>query len=319
MNILVVMPTEEIHREMLRRAAPGGAFVFTSAREVTRQQIQDAEIIIGNAPAALIAGSRKLKLLQLNSAGADGYTAPGVLPEGCILCNASGAYGLAISEHMLGGLLCLMKKLDRYRLNQEKHLWRDEGSVTSIFGSKTLVVGYGNLGSEFALRMRALGSTVIGIRRNKTEKPRELDALYQMDALEDCLKDADIVASCLPGTRETYHVWNEKTFAQMRPGTFFLNVGRGGAVDGAALADALNRGHLAGACVDVTEPEPLPPEHPLWEARNILITPHISGAYHLKETHERILKIACENVDAFLTGRPVRNVVDFATGYRRLQ
>lgn len=311
MNILVVMPTDESHRQMLHKAAPDGDFTFVPIGDVTRQQVQEADIIIGNAPIPLIAGTRKLKLLQLNSAGTDGYTAPGVLPEGCTLCNATGAYGLAVSEHMLGGLLCLMKKLDRYRLNQEQHLWHDEGGVTSIYGAKTLVVGYGNLGSEFARRMYALGSTVTGIRRHVGEKPAELAALYPMDALDDCLKDADIIASFLPGSRETYHLWNEQTFAKMKPGAFFLNAGRGGAVASMALADALNRGHLAGACVDVTEPEPLPPDHPLWDARNVLITPHVSGGYHLKETHERVIRIACQNVDAFLTGKPIRNIVKF--------
>ena len=318
MNILVVMPANDTHREKLQKAAPGAAFTYASAKELSREQVQNADIIIGNAPAALISGSERLKLLQLNSAGTDGYTVPGVLPKGCILCNATGAYGLAISEHSLGALLCLMKKLDRYRLNQQQHLWQDEGGVTSIYGSKTLVVGYGNLGSEFAKRMKALGSTVTGIRRCKTEKPEELDALYQMDALEECLKEADIVASCLPGTPETYHLFNEKTFALMKPGAYFLNVGRGSAVDSMALADALNSGHLAGASVDVTEPEPLPPDHPLWDAKNILITPHISGQYHLKQTHERIIDIACENISAFLSGNPMKNIVDFQTGYRKL-
>lgn len=318
MQILVVMPTEEIHRQKLRNAAPEAEFVFSSAKEVTRQTVHAADIIIGNAPAKLITGTRKLKLLQLNSAGTDGYTTPGVLPDGCILCNATGAYGLAISEHMIGSLLCIMKKLDRYRMNQSQHLWQDEGGVTSIYGSRTLVVGYGNLGSEFAKRMKALGSHVTGIRRNQTEKPEELDALYQMDALESCLKEADIVAACLPGTPETYHVFNEKTFGMMKQGAFFLNVGRGTAVDAYALADALNSGHLAGASVDVTEPEPLPQDHPLWDAKNLLLTPHISGQYHLKETHERIIGIACENVKAFLGGKALRNIVDFKTGYRKL-
>lgn len=318
MRILVVMPTEEVHRQKLRQAAPEADFVFASPEALTRQLVHSADIIIGNAPATLIAGTRQLKLLQLNSAGTDGYTTPGILPEGCVLCNATGAYGLAISEHMIGSLLCIMKKLDRYRMNQARHLWRDEGGVTSIYGSKTLVVGYGNLGSEFAKRMKALGSRVTGIRRNKTEKPEELEALYQMDALEACLKDADIVAACLPGTPETYHIFNEKTFGMMKRGAYFLNVGRGTAVDSLALADALNSGHLAGASVDVTEPEPLPQEHPLWDAKNLLLTPHISGQYHLKETHERIIGIACGNVEAFLGGKPLRNIVDFKTGYRKL-
>ena len=219
---------------------------------------------------------------------------------------------------MIGSLLCIMKKLHLYGADQSKHVWNDYGNVASIYGSKTLVVGFGDIGSEFAVRMHALGSQVTGIRRNKTEKPDYLEALYQMDAFYECLKTADIVATCLPGTKETYHIFDKKAFAQMKEGAFFLNVGRGSAVDSYALADALNSGHLAGASVDVTEPEPLPSDHPLWDAKNLLITPHISGNYHLKETHERIVRIAADNLDRFIRGEKLRNVVDFATGYRKL-
>ena len=144
------------------------------------------------------------------------------------------------------------------------------------------------------------------------------EALYQMDALAECLRTADIVAACLPGTEETYHIFDRNAFAKMKKGAYFLNVGRGNAVDSYALAEALNSGHLAGASVDVTEPEPLPKEHPLWDAKNLLITPHTSGNYHLQETHERIIQIAADNLARFMQGRELRNIVDFATGYRKL-
>ncbi len=318
-QILVVIPVEDCHKAMLEAAAPSAEFIYSSPKAVTSEQVQSADIIIGNVPAKLIAGSKKLRWLQLNSAGTDGYTVPGVLPEDALLTNATGAYGLAISEHLLACLLHLMKKLNHYQREMETHTWQDHGAVTSIYGSKTLVVGYGNIGSEFAVRMHALGSSVTGIRRNKTEKPDYLAGLYQMDRLHECLKDADIVVSCLPGTKETYHVFDADAFAAMKPGAFFLNVGRGNAVDSYALAEALNCGHLAGAAVDVTEPEPLPADHPLWDAKNMLITPHVSGGYHLKETHERIIRIAVENLRRFTNGEALKNNVDFATGYRKLE
>lgn len=317
-HILVVMPAEDRHLDMFRQAMPDAEILCIPDRDVTQEQVHDADIIIGNAPAALIRGTQKLKWLQLNSAGTDGYTAPGVLPEGCMLTNATGAYGLAISEHMIGALLCVMKKLHLYGANQQQHVWLDHGSVTSIWGSRTLVVGYGDIGSEFGKKMHALGSTVTGIRRNKTEKPEELEALYQMDRLMDCLPEADIVATCLPGTASTYQIFNAEAFAAMKPGSYFVNVGRGTAVDSMALADALNSGHLAGATVDVTDPEPLPADHPLWNAKNLLITPHISGFYHLKETHERIIRIAARNLAHFVAGELLENQVDFSTGYRKL-
>ena len=105
----------------------------------------------------------------------------------------------------------------------------------------------------------------------------------------------------------------------MKEGAYFLNIGRGSSVDSLALADALNSGHLAGASVDVTDPEPLPPDHPLWNARNILITPHISGGDHLRETTERIVGIAADNLNRFIAGRALRNVVDPEAGYRRFE
>ncbi len=317
-KILVVLPVEDRHKELLKSSATDADFEFIPAKDVTEEQAHEADIIIGNVAPELIKGTSKLKWLQLNSAGTDGYTTEGVLPKETLLTNATGAYGLAISEHMIGSLLCIMKKLHLYGADQPKHVWNDYGNVASIYGSKTLVVGFGDIGSEFAVRMHALGSQVTGIRRNKTEKPDYLEALYQMDAFYECLKTADIVATCLPGTKETYHIFDKKAFAQMKEGAFFLNVGRGSAVDSYALADALNSGHLAGASVDVTEPEPLPSDHPLWDAKNLLITPHISGNYHLKETHERIVRIAADNLDRFMRGEKLRNVVDFATGYRKL-
>ncbi|MBS7340736.1 MAG: D-2-hydroxyacid dehydrogenase [Lachnospiraceae bacterium] len=317
-KILVVLPVENRHKELLRSCAEGAQMEFIPAKDLTKQLVQDADIIIGNVSPELLRGTGRLKWLQLNSAGTDGYTEDGILPEGALLTNATGAYGLAISEHMIGALLCIMKKLHLYGADQQKHVWGDHGNVTSIYGSKTLVVGFGDIGSEFAVRMNALGSRVTGIRRNQTEKPDYLEALYQMDALAECLRTADIVAACLPGTEETYHIFDRNAFAKMKKGAYFLNVGRGNAVDSYALAEALNSGHLAGASVDVTEPEPLPKEHPLWDAKNLLITPHISGNYHLQETHERIIQIAADNLARFMQGRELRNIVDFATGYRKL-
>ncbi len=318
-KILVVLPVEDRHKELLEENAPDAEFLYCEKASVTKAQVQEATIIIGNVPPKLLEGTRNLKWIQLNSAGTDGYTVPGVLPEKAVLTNGTGAYGLALSEHMLGMLLSLMKKLYLYAEDQREHIWGDRGPVTSIYGSTTLVVGMGDIGSEFAKRMHALGSRVIGIRRNKTQKPEYLDGLYQMDALDEWLAKADIVAVALPGTKETYHLFHADTFRKMKRGAFFLNIGRGSAVDAAALAEALNTGRLAGAGVDVTEPEPLPEDHPLWDAKNVLITPHISGQYHLPETFERVVRIAAENLAAFRDGRELRNEVDFATGYRKLK
>ena len=316
-NVLVTLPVEERHKELLAGNAPHADFTYCLNADLNKDMVQNAEVIVGNVPIDMLKGTDKLKWLQLNSAGTDGYTADGVLPKGAVLTNATGAYGLAISEHMLGALLCMMKKLYLYEDDQRNHIWSDHGHVTSIWGSKTLVVGFGNIGCEFAMKMHALGSSVTGIRRTQAEKPEYLEGLYQMDKLKECLKDADIVATCLPGTKETYKVFDKEAFAAMKPGAFFINVGRGNAVDSDALADALNSGHLGGASIDVTDPEPLPKDHPLWDAKNLLITPHVSGFYHLPETFEKIIRITARNFDNYEHGRTLENEVDFATGYRK--
>lgn len=318
-TILVTLNLDAARKQKLAASAGDADLVFLPSREVTDALLSTADAVIGNLPPKRLGIARNLKWIQLSSAGADGYTEPGVLPEGAVLTNASGAYGLAISEHMAACLLFLMKNLGGYAENQAEHVWRDCGPVSSVWNSRTLVVGLGDIGGEFARRMHALGSRVTGIRRHEAPKPDYLDALYQPDRFTDCLGDADVVASCLPGTRETRRLFDRDAFAAMKEGAYFLNVGRGSSVDSLALAEALNSGHLAGASVDVTDPEPLPADHPLWCARNILVTPHISGGDHLPETVERIVGIAADNLGRFVNGQELRNVVDLRAGYRRFE
>ena len=136
--------------------------------------------------------------------------------------------------------------------------------------------------------------------------------------LDEYLPQADCVAITLPGTTATKGMFDAERMAKMKDGAILLNVGRGMIVDTDALCAALENGKLAGAGVDVTDPEPLPADHPLWKMENAVITPHISGGYHLQETHDRIVRIMAENLKRFLAGEPLRNVVDFSTGYRKL-
>lgn len=164
--------------------------------------------------------------------------------------------------------------------------------MTSVWGSATLVVGLGDIGGEYAKRMKALGSYTIGVRRTPGEKPEYLDEIYTTDSLDELLPRADFVALSLPNSPSTYHIMDERRLGLMKPGAYLLNVGRGSAIDGDALCRALKEGRLGGCRVDVTDPEPLPGDHPLWDAPRMVITPHISGQYHLKETFERIVRIA---------------------------
>jgi phosphoglycerate dehydrogenase-like enzyme len=137
-----------------------------------------------------------------------------------------------------------------------------------------------------------------------------------MAHFNEYLAKADIVASCLPDTPETYHIYDAARFAAMKKGAYFVNVGRGTNVDQAALQEAVAQGHLAGAALDVTDPEPLPSSAPLWKTPGIYITPHISGGYHLRATHDYIVRIAADNLKRYRAGDPLENIVDLMTGYK---
>ena len=216
-------------------------------------------------------------------------------------------------------LLSIYKKLYLYRDNQNNNLWKDEGEVKSIYGCTALIIGLGDIGGEFAKRIKALGGYTIGVRRSDTNKPEYLDELYLMDKIDELLPRADVVALSLPGTKETYKLFSKERIYKMKKDAVLLNVGRGTAIDTEALCDALEEGRLLGAALDVTAPEPLPKNHRIWNIKNAIITPHISGDYHLKETHERIARIAIHNFECYIKGKELRNVVDFSTGYRDLK
>jgi phosphoglycerate dehydrogenase-like enzyme len=317
MKVLVTIPVNETHKKELASKAGAAKLVYVLSNKVTAKDVADVEAIIGNVPADLLKDAKKLRWLQLNSAGADAYIKDGVMPEGAALTNATGAYGLALSEHMLAQLLAMMKKLYPYYDNQKEGLWKDEGTVHSIYGSTVLVVGLGDIGGSFARRMKALGAYVIGMRRRSNVIPDYADEMASLDDLDQVLGRADIVASSLPGTAATKHLFNKKRFAAMKKGAYFLNIGRGTAVVSADLCAAVKNGQLAGAAVDVTDPEPLPADDPMWKVPGLYITPHISGQYHLAATLDNIVHIAAQNLAAFLKDQPLRNEVDFTTGYKK--
>ena len=317
MKILVVMDVDAKQKQWLEMAAPEADFCYCPGDGTQAgKALEDADIIIGNIAPDLVKEASQLKWLQLNSAGANEYCRPGILQAGVTLTNATGAYGLALSEHMLAQTLAMMKKLYRYYDNQHQALWRDEGPVTSLYGATVVVVGFGNIGRNFGQRVKAMGAHVIGLRRRQGAVPPEADEMGNMAHFNDYLAQADIVASCLPDTPETYHLYDAARFGAMKKGAYFVNVGRGTNVDQKALRDAVVAGHLAGAALDVTDPEPLPPSDPLWQTPGIYITPHISGGYHLQATHDYIVRIAADNLKRYLTGDPLENIVDLMTGYK---
>lgn len=324
-EVLVTIPVEPQHKICLENAVPsseGGRelhFTYLAKENVTQEMVENAEVILGNVNPEYLRRAGRLKLLQLDSAGAASYTVPGVMPPNAQLANATGAYGLAVSEHMLASVLMLVKKLHLYQQNMQSHQWKDEGQVSSIRDSVTLVIGLGDIGGQFAKRMHALGSHVIGVRRNQAKRPDYVDEMYQMEELDSLLGRADIVACSLPGTPQTEHLINKERIAKMKDGAFLINAGRGSLIPTKDLCEALYSGKLGGAAIDVAEQEPLPEDSMLWNAPNLLVTPHISGNYHMRQIKELIVEIAADNLKAVMSGGRIKNEVDFQTGYRKFQ
>lgn len=314
MKILVALPLNERQKEKLEQNFRHQEFVYCLPDQLTEEILSDVEVILGNVPPRLLAHAGKLRWLQLNNAGTEGYCG-GALPEDVLLTNATGAYGLAISEHMVGMLFELQKNLNLYSRNQREHVWKSEGHVRIIEGSRVLVIGLGDIGTAFAQKMKGLGCRTVGIKRREARKPEGVDDLYTLERLERQLPLADIVALCLPGNQDTRHMLNEERIGMLKNNAVVLNVGRGMTLDTDALTRALKEGRIAGACLDVTDPEPLPSDHPLWDMENVILTPHVSGGFTLPETLEKILNICIENLECYLVKRPLRNVVDRKTGY----
>lgn len=308
-SILVVIPFTDSQRALLSSVAPSAQICFASPETVTSEQIAQSDIIMGNLSPAQLSAATNVKWVQLASAGAERYAAPGVLPKQVALTNAVGAYGEAVSEHMLAVLLELMKNLNLYRDNQNGHVWQDRGAVTSINGADVLVVGLGDIGTHFATLATALGAHVIGVRRHVSQPPQGVEKVVTLDTMNPAVVNADVVVSFLPGGEATHHVLGQSFFASMKQDSYFLNGGRGSVVDPDALREALTMGKLAGAGLDVTEPEPLPTDDPLWNMPNVVITPHVAGGFHLPAVLEHISAICSANLTSYLAGKPLNNLV----------
>lgn len=307
-HILVALPLTDAQRETLRAAAPNFAYRFTTPEQAALADVLWADAILGNVPVELICQNRHLAWFQSNFAGPDPYLAPGVLPPDCIITNATGAYGLAISEWMLGMWLALAKDLLLYRDRQRRQAWDPiDRPVRPVTGARVLCVGMGDIGSSFARRAHALGAQVVGVRRRPAPAPAYCLRVVGVDRLDEELPAADVVALSLPGTPQTERLFDAARLARCKRGAILLNVGRGSAVDSDALAAAVQSGALFGAALDVTDPEPLPPGHPLWGLETVLITPHISGRFSLPQTLENIVGIFAHNLRLYAAGQPLDN------------
>ena len=280
-------------------------------------KILQCEIIFGGIKPALLKEATNLKWLHTQYAGVDSLLKPEVnFPKDVILTNSAGTYGIAISEYLLTTTLMLMRRNLEYAKLQFQNTWKPLGTVKCIYGSKICVVGLGDIGENYAKRCKSLGATVSGVVRTvRQTKPDFVDKLYTINQLDEAIADADVVASSLPGTNETIGLFNDARINKMKPGALILNIGRGTAIDTPALISALQSGQIGGAGLDVTDPEPLPADSPLWQMENVIITPHVSGNHTLELTNDLIVDKFIKYLQDYLAGREFERVVDKELGY----
>lgn len=305
--------------EELAKLASNVRVVSGLSREQALERAHEAHGVDARfATPEFLERATNLRWVQTMSAGVDRYmqVKPLIDNDALVLTNMRGAYGPAIADHSFAMLLTLTRDLGFYAQKQREQSWARGGSGAQAFaleGRTMFVVGLGGIGTEIAERANGFGMRVIATRRSGSDNPKFVERVGRPEHLLEMLPEADVVALCVPLTPETEKLFDERAFAALKPGAILINVARGKVVDTQALLAALDSGRLGGACLDVTDPEPLPAEHPLWRAKNVVITPHISATAELSE--ERGWALLRENVRRFGAGEPLLNVVDKQAGY----
>ena len=303
----------------LKSLAPNVRVVSGLSREQVLERADEARAVDAYyLSPELITRAKNLVWVQAMSAGVDRYVGIAGLAKSpsIVLTNLRGVHGPAIADHAFGMLLTLTRDLRHYAAQQDKAVWKRDGSGApriALQGRTMLVVGLGGIGTEIAQRAHGFGMRVIATRRGDDPAPDYVSRVGHSADLLAMLPEADVVAISVPLTAETQGMFNAKAFAAMKPGAYLINIARGKVVDSTALLSALQSKRLAGACLDVTDPEPLPADSPLWRMPNVLITPHTSAEADL--TNDRVWGLLRENVRRFGAGEPLLNVVDVTVGY----
>lgn len=317
LRILVTVPFKDYHMDRLREVAGSLATITqvsvgANSNEM-RSYLAQSDAVIGEPAPALLAEGTPVRWVQMTWAGTDLYTRGAIpFPEGMRLTNVAGAaYGHIISQYILGQVIAIMQNFPTYVRQQERELWQCAGGVQSLDNTQVLVFGTGDIGLCTARRLQGFDATIIGVCRD-TARPRPgFDALVSLADAEGYLPTSDVVINCLPNTDETAYWMNERRLNLMKEGSILVNVGRGNFIDCLALARVLKAGRLRGAALDVTDPEPLPLGHPLWQEPRCVITPHEAGGAFGKNTgtEDRICDVCCENLRLFIHNEPLTHVV----------
>jgi phosphoglycerate dehydrogenase-like enzyme len=302
----------------LQPAAPGVELVAAPRHDDAVDAMEGADAVIGFCSQEIVDAGMSLRWLQLPYAGAERCIAVHGVREGDLLVtNAQRIYGPEIAEHVMAMLLSFSRGLYRYLPQQARGKW-DRGLVPEealweLDGKTLLVVGLGGIGTEVARLGHAMGMTVIATRGSRRAGPDFVSYVGLADELMELTPRADVIVNAAPLTPSTTGLFDGAFFEAMKPTAYFINVGRGRSVVTEDLVSALRDGRIAGAGLDVTEPEPLPEGHVLWGMPNVIITPHISARSDLRS--ERLWIVLRENLRRYVAGEPMLSVVDTTRGY----
>jgi phosphoglycerate dehydrogenase-like enzyme len=315
--ILIHLPPDDLSHERLERIqalAPGYRVVVSEDRAEIEPLLDAIEIAAVHFPPQWIERAPRLRWYQQWGAGTDWLLRhPEIARRDFILTNASGVHAIPISEHILAMLLAFTRQLPAAFRAQAQRRWQRDVPAGELAGCTLVLVGVGAIGRRTARIASALGMRVIGVRRNPARELPEVDRMVGTDQILDVLPEADFVVLTIPLTADTRHLLDARAFEKMKPSAYVINIGRGGTIDEEALVQALRSGAIAGAGLDVFASEPLPADSPLWEMENVIITAHYSGS--TPHYDERALKIFIDNLERFVAGLPLRNVVDKQAGY----
>jgi D-2-hydroxyacid dehydrogenase (NADP+) len=307
-------PDDEL-LEQVRSLVPGLQVVTTAELEADPGLVEQVEIAYGGFPRQHWPAAKRLRWLQTTGAGVNGLMTPAVLASEAVITNASGIHAEPITEHMFGLLLMHTRRLAGAWDQQREKEWNPRPlsqSVTMLAGRTLGVLGVGAIGAHSARVGAAFGMSVLGLRRTGEPCPH-VETMFTPDARLDFFAACDVVMNSLPLTPRTRGFMGREEFAAIKPGAIVLNTGRGPTIDTDAMVEALRDGRLGGALLDVTDPEPLPVEHPLWSMENVIITPHYSGSH--PGYNRRAAAIFLENLRRYVAGEPLVNVVDKDEGY----
>jgi phosphoglycerate dehydrogenase-like enzyme len=311
-------------RESWAAAAPGAGNVVGRGQATAAAAATNADIVVGlTSPGAIcetaiVDGAKELRWIHSMSAGVERCMAlPSVKSRDILVTNMRGVDSAAIAEHAIAFALALARGMSTFAVDTNRARWsREDASAApmQVLNGKTLlVVGLGGIGTEVASRGHALGMKVIATRARERTGPDYVSYVGTPAELLTLAKSADVIVNAAPLTTETTGIFNAKFFDVLKPNALFINVARGGSVVTADLVKALNEKRLAGAGLDVVDPEPLPPDHPLWKAPNVIISPHVSSWSDLPGDERWIL--ARENLRRYVAGEKMLSVVDLKREY----